>query len=123
MNLRRGTPVIIMDCEEPSARMVAVLTRYDAKHGTWHALYLSTYPNRKDCYTTSWTPTPISDFGVDLYVEDDRYCCIPNGKPSKAAYKDGRPRNWQDRQGPRWREMRPAAAKALAPEYFVTEAA
>lgn len=116
-NLRRGMPVIIMDCEEPSARMIAVLTRYDDSKGTWHALYLSTYPNMRACYTTSWTPTPISDFGMAIEVAGDRYRCVPTGEPCRATYRDGKPRQWQDRCGDVWREMRPKAAAKLDPAF------
>jgi hypothetical protein len=118
MNLRRGTPVIIMDCEEPSARMVSVLTRYDYRKGIWHALYLSTYPSLKDCYTGSWTPTPIADFGVALEVDGSRFRCVPTGEASRATYRDGKIRHWQDRYGNDWRDMRPKAAAVLDPGCF-----
>lgn len=118
MNLRRGTPVIIMDCEEPSARMVSVLARYDDKKGTWFGLYLSTFPNMTLCHTTSWTPTPIADFGMMLEVNGNQFRCVPSGKPSRATYEDSKPRKWQDRFGDRWWDTRPNAPALLDPNCF-----
>lgn len=111
--LKRGTPVIIDDFDEPSARMVAVLTRYDDHAGIWRALYLSTYPHRLDCATSN-VPTPITDFGMTLEVDAGVYRCVPTGEPCRATYRDGRPRQWQDRFGEdRWWEMRQRAFAEL----------
>ena len=49
LGLTRGMPVIINDVDNPEARLVAVLTRYDDREATWHAVYLSTYPQRMRC--------------------------------------------------------------------------
>lgn len=118
--LRRGMPVILMDCEAPEARMVAVLTRYDDELGRWYATYLSTFPFMARCFTSSWTPTPISDFGIRIEVDGDQFRCVPTGEPSRATYKDGRLRQWQDRQGVHWRPMRPLAVKSLDRQYVST---
>lgn len=99
--LRIGVPVIINDCDAPEARLVAVLTRYDAKEGIWHAEYLSTYPHMRNCYTDR-RPTPISEFGMRLEWDGRSYRCVPTGGPCIAKYHDGVPRNWQDRQPNRW---------------------
>ena len=96
MLLSRGTPVIINDADAPEARLVAVLTRYDADRGIWFARYLSTWTNMLVCYTGD-EPTPIARFGVRLEWKGESYRCVPTGEPSTAVYRDGVPRRWQER--------------------------
>jgi hypothetical protein len=108
--LTRGTPVILNDVDAPEARLVAVLERYDDQSGVWYARYLSTYPNMKTCWTSGSLggPTPLSEFGVRLDVDGDKFRVVQTGS-SSATYRDGKPRNWQDRTG---REWWPVAARA-----------
>ena len=96
--LKKGTPVIINDADAPCARLIAVLTRYDDEAGTWFAKYLSTSTNMKVCATSLGLPTPISDFGLRIEIDEanGRYCCVPTGEPCRAVYRDGAPRKWQD---------------------------
>jgi len=109
--LTRGTYVIMNDVDCPEARLVAVLTRFDDAKGIWHALYLATYTNMAAPYGPD--PTPLSDFGMTVERRWNVYRVIANGKPSIATYRDGHPRNWQDRFGEdRWWEMRKQAVKA-----------
>ncbi len=107
-NLRIGEFVIMMDCECPEARMVVVLTSYAAKTGIWHGRYISAYPNMSKCFTSTWTPTRVSDFGMEIELSDDgkQFRCVPNGKPCVARYEDLTPRKWQDRMGDRWHDIR-----------------
>jgi hypothetical protein len=117
MILHRGIPVIINDTDEPSSRLVAVLTEKDRK-GVWHALYLSTYPSRLTCWT-GYVPTPLDDFGVRLELHGAHYFrCVPTGGEVVATYRDGTLRRWQCRSGDRLWDMRPRAAAILDPQFF-----
>lgn len=119
MSLTRGTYVIMNDVDCPEARLVAVLTRYDDQKGIWHALYLATYTNMAAPYGRQ--PTPLSDFGVTIEWKWDEYRAVPNGNPCVAKYRDGKPRQWQDRFGDdRWWKARKKAVKAC--EHFAAEA-
>lgn len=109
--LKRGTLVILNDCDAPEARMVAVLTSYNSREGYWHARYLSTFPNMTRCTTTQ--PTPVADFGVLVEFRGDEFRCV-QVRASVARYRDGVPRRWQDYRGSRWLKMRSAAADKVA---------
>lgn len=111
--LKRGQAVIMNDVDAPETRLVAVLTHYDAKTGTWFARYLSTYPHRVKCASCSWTPTPIETFGVRLERDGFQFRCVPTGEPSRAKYEDGVPRSWQDRNPERWHQVRVKSAALL----------
>lgn len=108
--LTRGTYVIMNDVDAPEARLVAVLTRYDDVKGIWHALYLASYTNMAAPYGTR--PTPLSDFGQKVEWRWDEYRVVSSGEPCTAKYRDGAPRQWQDRFGEnRWWDARRKAAK------------
>lgn len=107
--LKRGDYVIMNDVDCPEARLVAVLTRYDDTKGVWHALYLATYTNMAAPYGTR--PTPLADFGMAVEWEWNEYRVVPTGEPCTATYRDGKPRQWQDRFGPRTWEARGKAIR------------
>lgn len=109
--LTRGTPVIIDTCDEPSARMVAILMNYDSKKGYWKARYLSKFTRMQICW--NGCPTPLAAFGVALKVQGDQYQVVPTGKPCTATYEDGLARRWQERFDGTWRDGRPLALKLL----------
>lgn len=109
--LRIGVPVIINDCDAPEARMVAVLCRFDARIGLWHARYLSTYTLNGKC--SGYRPTPLCDFGVALDVQGAGYRCRRTGS-SRATYPDGMPRDWQDRSGREWWTLRSGVMDLVA---------
>lgn len=112
MALARGTPVIINDTDCPQNNLVAVIMRC-TPDGVWRARYLSTYPCMLYCWTGRDVPTPLSDFGVKLEWNDaGEYRTVPTGEPCVAKYRDGAPRNWQQR-GREWWPCRPAAKKLL----------
>jgi hypothetical protein len=104
--LKRGTLVIVNDCDAPEARLVAILTSFDARAGQWRARYLSTFPYRALCCADE--PTPVADFGVLIEFSGDRFRCL-QVRPSAARYRDGKPRAWQDRNPGAWRELRSSA--------------
>jgi hypothetical protein len=110
--LTRGTYVIMNDCDAPEARMVAVLTRYDDVRGIWHALYLATYTNMAAPYGPQ--PTSLSAFGQTVEWKWDEYRVVSTGEPRTATYRDGKPRQWQDRFGEdKWWPARKKAVKFL----------
>lgn len=108
--LKRGDYVIMNDVDCPEARLVAVLTRYDDQKGFWRALYLATYTNMTAPYGRQ--PTLLSAFGMKVEWKWNEYRVVPNGEPCTATYRDGKPRQWQDRFGPRMWEARKKAVKA-----------
>lgn len=114
MGLKRGTYVIINDVDCPEARLVAVLTRYDDIEGVWHALYLSEDTNMTS--PRGLQPTPISDFGkrVEWTYELGEYRVVDDGSPCIATYRDGDPRQWQDRSGREWFKARKRAMEAIS---------
>jgi hypothetical protein len=114
--LTRGTYAIMNDVDCPEAMLVAVLTRYDDRAGIWHALYLAKAPNMAAPYGRN--PTPLDRFAqrVEWAADFERFRVVPTGEAVTAQYKDGMPRQWQDRRGgaSRWWPARRAAAKACA---------
>jgi hypothetical protein len=104
--LKRGDFVIANDCDAPEARMIAVLTSFDAVAGWWRARYLSKFPYRARCHADA--PTPVADFGVLVEFRGDEFRCV-QVRESKARYRDGAPRRWQDRSPGVWRELRSSA--------------
>jgi len=106
MKLSRGTLVIVNDTDAPEARLVAILTSFDANAGHWRARYLSRFPFRAICHADE--PTPVADFGVLVEFRGDEFRCV-QVRHSKARYRDGKPRRWQDRNPDVWRELRSSA--------------
>ena len=114
MGLKRGTYVIMNDVDCPEARLVAVLTKYDDLRGVWHALYLSETTNMTDPHGLQ--PTPLSDFGkrVEWIYELGEYRVVDSGDPCVATYRDGKPRQWQDRSQREWWKARKGAMSAIS---------
>lgn len=116
MGMTRGTYVIMNDIDCPEAMLVAVLTRYDAKTGIWHAYYLAQATNMASPYGPE--PTPLDRFAqrVEWGPEFETFRVVPTGEPVTATYRDGKPRAWQDRRGgaERWWHARKAAANFCA---------
>lgn len=114
--LTRGTYVIMNDVDCPEAMLVAVLTRYDDKRGVWHALYLAKATNMAAPYGP--LPTPLEHFAqrVEWGSDFETFRVVPTGGAITATYRDGKPRQWQDRRGgsSRWWPARKAAANACA---------
>lgn len=104
--LKRGELVIMNDVDCPEAKLVAVLTRFDDKTGVWHARYLAKATARTKCWSSGnlGGPTPISDFGKSIEWDKNRFRIIDTGAPTKAAYRDGKPRQWQDYSSKHWHE-------------------
>lgn len=116
MSLTRGTYVIMNDVDCPEAMLVAVLTRYDDRKGIWHALYLARATNMAAPYGSQ--PTPLHQFAqrVEWAADFRAYRVVPTGEAVTATYRDGKPRQWQDRRGgsERWWPARTSAANASA---------
>lgn len=94
-----GTLAIFTMSDEPSARMVAVVTKV-TKRKIW-GRYLSDYP-KKHC--DPWVAgegkeqrcTPVSAFGVDVEIDMDlEMITCRKSRPSEATYEDGTWRRWQ----------------------------
>lgn len=98
-----GTLAIFTMCDEPSARMVAVVTKVtkDKIYGK----YLCDRPTKHcDPFVSGEGMhdrcTPLSEFGVEAEIdmEAGTITCRRVGE-SVAQYEDGKPRYWQDRTG------------------------
>lgn len=110
MSLTRGTYVIMNDFDCPEAKLVAVLTRYDARKGIWHALYLAQATNMAEPFGP--LPTPIEKFGRRVEWSGDTFRAVATGGPVTATYRDGVSRSWQDYHGEdRWWSARKKAAE------------
>lgn len=117
--LTPGTPVIINDIDCPMGKLIAVITRYDTKKKVFRARYLSNSISMIFCYASGSMgfPTPIEDFGVTLEWSDNGdYRAIPSGKTVSAAYVDGKPRKW-DEKNPFWNTPKPISLKRLDPAF------
>jgi hypothetical protein len=102
---RVGDCIILNDCEQPSGKMVCVVT------GTWvggreyyHVQYLNADP-RFDTFSEPPMASmlkraiKIEDFGVVIRTDGEHYWCEKR-EDSKATYPDGMPRKWQEWEGP-----------------------
>lgn len=111
--IKAGDPVIINDCDEPSAKMIVVVTEVSADCVS--GFYLNARKRkeyRKLCRsgrTLVHSPlqgrtraTHIGDFGMKIVVEGEQYSVVESGEPCVAIYPDGVPRKWQDRNNGRW---------------------
>jgi hypothetical protein len=117
--LTPGTPVIINDFDCPDGRLIAVITRCDSKNKLFRARYLSEYPSMIYCTSDGGLgfPTPIEDFGVNLEWNDEgKYRAVPNGHPSVALYRDGKPRKWHEPH-PKWNTPKKLALQKLDSTY------
>ena len=95
-----GHCVIVNHIERPSGEMVAVIV--GVENDKIKSKYLNadkkfSYYNKHDGMTNlREAVTPISDFGVQIHVdEQNNYWCEQTGE-STATYKDGKIRKWQD---------------------------
>lgn len=98
--LKVGCCIIMNDVEQPCAKLIAVVTEIDVDSVV--AKYLSgakeLKPYRKGCLNQIENVTPVGRFGVSVKYGDGQYWCEVVGE-STATYRDGKPRQWQDRQG------------------------
>lgn len=92
-----GRCVIIDDIDQPAAGNIAVVKSVTPERVT--ALYLSTRISMKECYGPPGNVTPVGDFGVRVLMYGSKYWCERTVADSKATYRDGKPRGWQEPDG------------------------
>lgn len=95
--MKIGTPVIINTFDRPCTRLVAIVIGRNDQ--AVFARYLAKELRGRTVGGYADTVTPVAEFGVELTFEtaDDgstRYRCEVVGA-SRATYKGGRPRQWQ----------------------------
>lgn len=101
--IKVGHCVIINDVECPEGRMVSVITGFEhgTNGGTVITQYLSSRKeldgyNRRGVFSPRCTVSPVGWFGVTVFVNSDmQYWCEKTGE-SRATYRDGKPRQWQE---------------------------
>jgi predicted RNA-binding Zn-ribbon protein involved in translation (DUF1610 family) len=100
-----GDCIILNDCERPSGQMVCVVTGVaKGALGHHHVQYLNADP-RFDVFSEPpmasmlKRATKLKDFGVVIRTDGTSYWCEKR-EESKATYPDGRPRKWQEWDGP-----------------------
>ena len=93
-----GDLVIFGDFDRPSADMIACVMKIE--NGVVHGEYLSERSRRLDSRPAGppESVTLVERFGVRAEVLPDWIVVKPIG-PSKATYRDGRPRSWQPADG------------------------
>lgn len=117
-----GMPVIANHTEQPCTKLVAVVTCYS---GTGHAKlrYLSSWEplTRKPFGDEAARMTPLSAFGFAIELDEDgkQFRCVEiPGSPHTAIYRDGRPRQWQQR-GQEWWPYRAEVLKMLDRRFVI----
>lgn len=92
--LELGHCVIINDCDQPCAKLLAVVT--EVREDKVVAQYLTKDVSMKQCWSSNPKHvTPANWFGVRVLVTSAGVCCL-NGGESKATYPDGKARKWQE---------------------------
>lgn len=87
-----GHCVIIDQCDKPSGKCVAVITK--VIDGRVDAEYLCCESGK--CFTSHpEVPTPVGLFGIQIVLKDSVYSCQVTGE-SGAQYRCGRERLWQE---------------------------
>lgn len=102
-----GHCINVNQVEQPCGRLLAVITAIEGDKVRWKYLnsesYLTSYNKGAGCWSYRWEVTPMTDFGVEVRTKqsdvDLVYWCEPVSE-SKAKYKDGTLRPWQERD---WR--------------------
>lgn len=101
--IKLGAAIIVSDYEQPCGRLVAIVTGVDS--GKVFSKYLNADPEldsyvKRGVTSILGIATPIGDFGVQLQIDQEgRYRCV-QVRESEAKYRDGKPRQWQERTGP-----------------------
>ena len=95
---RVGDCVNLNQVEQPCAKLIAVVVADDGQ--LYHCQYLNADPmldsyNNPPMKCSLDDATKIADFGVVIRSEGSEYWCEQRSE-SKATYKDGKPRKWQD---------------------------
>jgi hypothetical protein len=98
-----GHCINVNQVEQPCGRLIAVITSVKGDMVGWKYLSaepcLDSYNTGRGCWSYFWEVTPVSDFGVEVRIDGDKYWCEPIGE-SRAKYKDGSHRDWQERGVP-----------------------
>lgn len=118
MFLERGTPIIANDCDCPEGKMVAVIMYHNEEGfkarylASWKNLQVYCWGKGEGGHGLLGAPTPLADFGAKIeWLDDDTYRVVQSGK-SKAQYRDGVARGWQE-QHPKYYTARKMAKKLL----------
>jgi len=99
-----GHCIDVNQVEQPCGRLLAIITAIEGDLVRWKYLNsesdLTSYNRGAGCWSYRWEVTPIGDFGVEVRTEQSDgglvYWCEPVAD-SKAKYKDGMSRPWQER--------------------------
>lgn len=114
---RVGDCIILNDAEQPCARMIVVVTADDGTQ------YECQYLNADPAFDSYCKPpmnsslsraTKVEDFGVVIRAHAGQYWCEQR-EESKATYSDGKPRKWQEYDGPVKHRTRPHLADLVWP--------
>jgi len=99
-----GHCINVNQVEQPCGRLLAIITAIEGDLVRWKYLNsesdLTSHNRGSGCWSYRWEVTPFADFGVEVRTEqsdgDLVYWCEPIAE-SRAKYKDGQPRAWQER--------------------------
>ncbi len=87
-----GEYVIINELDKPCTRLIAQVERIDAEKVI--ARYVTNGTRMTHCSAHISEVTPVWKFGVMFEIKGG-YISAGQITPSKATYRDGKPRNWQ----------------------------
>jgi sporulation protein YlmC with PRC-barrel domain len=87
-----GDYVIINDFDKPCTRLIAEVERFEGE--TVIARYVTTGTRMTHCSAHVSQVTPVWKFGV-MFELKKGHITAAQISPSKATYRDGKPRNWQ----------------------------
>ena len=96
-----GEMLIVSYCEQPCAKLIAVVVDASESGDMCNWKYLNADPmldycNNQNGFFRMEKATRVEDFGVKVMAHDGFYWCEKNGD-SVATYEDGKPRRWQGR--------------------------
>lgn len=99
---RVGDCVILNHVEQPCSKLICVVVKDDGEF--YHCKYLNADKmldsyNKPPMKNRLPRATKVEDFGVEIKAHDGKYWCEKVGE-SKATYADGKPRQWQEWNGP-----------------------
>lgn len=119
LRLRVGELVILNDMEQPCGKLVAVITAASEAGDLHQWKYINADPqldsyNEQPGFIDMSPATRLEDFGVVIHAHNTEYWCEQRYE-SKATYKDGKPRAWQERGEPTKYTTRPELTDILWP--------
>lgn len=104
-----GSCVIMNHCDQPWGGCVAVVVGITSERITARYLAKGVFP--KECWTRNHKlVTPVGHFGIEVRLVGSVFRCQPVGS-SRAMYKDGCIRPWQEYSGFRLWPIRPSVLR------------